>query len=65
MFEQLGPDHFIAHRLNLDSRVLYYLTCRSRGWVDEKSGKYHDGSYSLLRRVIIIILNSSYESNLT
>ena len=39
MFEQLGPDYFIAHRLNLDSRVLYYLTCRSRGWVDEKPGK--------------------------
>ena len=38
MFEQLRPDHFIAHRLNLDSRVLYYLTC-SRGWVDEKPGK--------------------------
>ena len=39
MFEQLRPDHFIAYRLNLDSRVLYYLTCRSRGWVDEKPGK--------------------------
>ena len=65
MFEQLRPDHFIAHRLNLDSRVLYYLTCRFRGMGRRETWEDHDGSYSLLRRVIIIILNSSYESYLT
>ena len=35
MFEQLGPDHYISYRYNLDSRVLSYLTLRSRGWAEE------------------------------
>ena len=52
MFEQLGPDHYISYRFNLDSRVLSYLTCRSRGWAEENPKE--NSSYSLLCRVILI-----------